>query len=160
MYSKEEAKKLRLEFWENFGRRCEGHPLLRYKNKKWMLHRTKIKGVALRFDVGRKDAMVMIELNHKNEEKRLHAFEVLEKYKPIIEDGLNSQLQWEFFYQREDSNQEVCRIFTTLENANIFNKNDWPRIFDFFIQNMSKLENNFLQIRDLLKEEIDGQNQY
>jgi hypothetical protein len=84
------------------------------------LHRTKIKGVALRFDAGRRFAVVMIELNHKNEDKRLHAYEVLEKYKLIIGKGFNNGLHWEFYHQREESNQEVCRIFTTLENVDLF----------------------------------------
>lgn len=155
MYSREEAKKLRLEFWEQFGRRCEAHPLLRHKRKKWMLHRTKIKGVVLRFEAGRENAMVMLELNHKNENKRLKAFEILERYKPILEDGFDEGLIWEFYHQREDSGQEVCRIFTTLESVDLHRQNQWPDIFNFFIENMVKLEENFLQIRDVLKEELN-----
>jgi len=154
MYSKEEAKKLRLEFWEQFGRRCEAHPLLRHKSKKWLLHRTKIKGVALRFEVGRKNAMVMLELNHKNEDKRLKAYEILEKYKPVIEEGFFESLIWEFYHQREDGGQEVCRIFTELENVDLHRQKCWPDIFNFFIENMVTLEENFLQIRDMLKEEL------
>ncbi|MFW6277131.1 MAG: DUF4268 domain-containing protein [Prolixibacteraceae bacterium] len=157
MYSKEEAKKLRLEFWEQFGRRCEAHPLLRHKRKKWMLHRTKIKGVALRFETGRENAMVMIELNHKNEDKRLKAFEILERYKPVLEEGFPKGMEWEFYHQREDSRQEVCRIYTTLEKVDLHRQHHWPDIFNFFIENMVQLEKNFLQIRDLLKEEL---NQY
>jgi len=29
-------------------------------------------------------------------------------------------------------------------------------IFNFFIENMARLEENFLQIRDILKEELDS----
>ena len=157
MYSREEAKKLRLEFWEQFGRRCEAHPLLRHKQKKWMLHRTKIKGVALRFEVGREDAKTMIELNHKNENKRLKAFEILERYKVVIEEGFPHGLEWEFYYQRDDSGQEVCRIYTALERVDLHRQEHWPAIFNFLIENMVQLEENFLQIRDLLKDEL---NQY
>lgn len=155
MYSREEAKKIRLEFWEQFGRRCEAHPMLRSKPKKWMLHRTKIKGIALRFDVGRKNAAVMLELNHKNENKRLKAFEILELFKLIVEDGFENGLTWEFYHQREDSGQEVCRIFTELESVDLHRQKQWPEIFNFFIENMVKLEDNFLQIRDVLKEELN-----
>jgi hypothetical protein len=155
MYSREEAKKLRLEFWEQFGRRCEAHPMLRNKSKKWILHRTKIKGIALRFDAGRKNAAVMLELNHKNENKRLKAFEILEQYKLIIEEGFKNGLNWEFYHQREDSGQEVCRIYTELEGVDLHRQKQWPEIFNFFIENMIKLEENFLQIRDVLKEELN-----
>ena len=154
MYSQEEAKKLRLEFWEQFGKRCEIHPLLRERRKKWMLHRTKIQGVALRFEASRTDAKVMLELSHKNEDKRLKAFEILENYKVVIEDGFSEGLIWEFFHQREDSGQEVCRIYTILNNVNYHRRTDWPGIYNFFIENMLRLEENFLMVRDVLKEEV------
>jgi len=156
MYSKEEAKKIRLQFWEQFGKRCEIHPLLSERRKKWMLHRTKIPGVALRFEAGRSNAKVMLELSHRNEDKRLKAFEILQNYKVILEEGFADGLIWEFFHERADSRQEVARIFTVLPNVNLFRQNQWPDIFNFFIENMARLEENFLQIRDILKEELEN----
>ena len=123
MYSKEEKKKLTIYFWELFKRRCAVHPDLQFKKKKWILHRTKIKGVALRFDVGRKDAKVILELHNRSEKLRLKAFEVLERYKVIMEEGFENGLTWEFYYQRPDSGQEVCRIYTTLENVDLHRQN-------------------------------------
>lgn len=81
MYSKEEAKKLRLEFWELFGKQCEVHPQLQNRKRKWLMHRTKIKGVALRFEAGRENAKVILELSHRNEELRLKAYKIPERYK-------------------------------------------------------------------------------
>lgn len=155
MYSKEEAKKIRLQFWEQFGKRCEIHPLLSERRKKWMLHRTKISGVALRFEADRSDAKVILELSQRNEDKRLKTFEILQNYRVIIEDGFTDGLIWEFFHEREDSGQEVARIYNVLPNVNLFRQNQWPDIFNFFIENMARLEENFLQIRDILKEELD-----
>ena len=154
MYSKEERKKLVSEFWEMFSMRCEIHPLLKFKKKKWIMHRTKINGVALRFDVGRQNVQVMIELYNRSENKRLQAFEILERYKAIIEEGFENGLNWEFYFIKEESQQEVCRIYTALENVNFYNKNKWPEIFNFFIENMLKLEKNFLSVRDVLQEEM------
>jgi len=154
MYSKEELKKLRLDFWEQFGKRCEVHPVLRYRKKKWVLHRTKIKGVAMRFDVGREDAKVILELGNRNENLRLKAYEFLERYKIVIEDGFADGLTWEFFHEREDSGAEVCRIYAQLPNVDFHRQNQWPDIFNFYIENMLKLEANFMEIRDLLQEEL------
>lgn len=154
MYSKEEAKKIRLQFWDQFGKRCEVHPLLANRQKKWMLHRTKIKGVALRFEADRMNAKVILELNHRNEDKRLKAFEILQSYKVILEEGFPDGLIWEFFCEREDSGQEVCRIYTVLPRVNLYRQNQWPDIFNFFAENMIRMEENFMQIRDILKEEL------
>ena len=61
MYSIEEKKKLTIDFWNLFKKRCAVHPELKSRKKNFILHRTKIKGVALRFDVGRKDAKVILD---------------------------------------------------------------------------------------------------
>ena len=154
MYSKEELRQLKIDFWQLFDKRCSVHPELKYRKRKWVLHKTKIKGVALRFDVSREDAMVILELGNKNENKRLKAYEFLERYKPVIEDGFEEGLQWEFFHEREDSGAEVCRIFTRKEGVDFHRQNQWPDIYNFFIENMLKLERNFLEVRDLLQEEL------
>ncbi|MEZ5107194.1 MAG: DUF4268 domain-containing protein [Draconibacterium sp.] len=156
MYSKEEIKKLHLDFWELFRKRCEVHPELQHKKKKFMLHRTKIRGVAFRFEANRNNAKVMLEIHHRSEDTRLKAFEIIERYKVIMEEGFENGLTWEFYHQREDSGQEVCRIFTTLENVDIHRQNQWPDIYNFFIENMLRLEENFAQISDIVREELQG----
>ena len=158
MYSREELKQLNINFWEKFGKYCEVHPLLRHKNRKWVLHRTKIKDLAFQFDVNRKDAKVILELGSRNENLRLKAFEILEKYKVIIEEGFEDGLIWEFFHEREDSRKQVCRIYTCLDDVDFHRQNQWPDIYNFFIENMTKLEDNFMLIRDLLREELKDNN--
>ena len=118
------------------------------------MHRTKIKGVALRFDIGRKDAKVILELNNRSEKLRLKAFEILERYKAVVEEGFENGLTWEFYFERPDSGQEVCRIYTTLENIDIHRQIQWPDIYNFFIDNMMRLEENFLLVRDILEIEL------
>lgn len=156
MYSKEEIKKLRLSFWELFGKRCEAHPELQYRKRKWMLHRTKIKDIALRFEVSREDAKVILELGSKSENLRFKAYEFLEKYKVVLEEGFENGLIWEFYHEREDSGKEICRIYAQLDGVDFHRQNQWPDIFNFYIENMLKLETNFLEIRDLLQEELKG----
>lgn len=154
MYSKEELKQLNIDFWQLFSKRCNAHPELKFRKKKWLLHKTKIKGVALRFEVNRKNAKVILELGNRNEKIRLKAYEILEKYKPILEAGFNNGLIWEFYHEREDSGAEVCRIYCQLEGVDFHRQNQWPEIFNFFVENMLKLETNFLEIRELLQDEL------
>ena len=120
----------------------------------WILHHTKISNVALKFDVGRENAQVMIEISHRNENRRLQIFEILEKYKLILEEGFPNGLHWDFYYQREDSGQEVCRIYSILENVDFHRQSQWPDIYNFFINDMLILERNFIEIRDIVKEEV------
>lgn len=154
MYSKDEIKKLRLSFWEMFGKRCEIHPELKYRKRKWMLHRTRIKGIAMRFDVSRKDAEVILELSNRSENLRLKAYEFLDQYKVVLEEGFENGLIWEFFHEREDSGKQICKIYTKLENVDFHRQDQWPDIHNFYIDNMLKLENNFIEIKDLLDEKL------
>jgi len=153
MYSREEAKKLRKDFWILFGKRCEIVPELQYRKKKWMLYDTKISGVDLKFDIDRFEAWVMIEVNAKDEDRRLEIFETLQKYRIILEEGFENGLEWELCYTRE-LGEEVCRIYVMQDGFDIHRQNQWPDIYNFFIENMLKLEQNFLEIRDLLQEEL------
>lgn len=154
MYSKEEAKKLRIDFWQMFGKRCEVHPELQYRKRKWLLHRTKIKDVALRFDINREDAKVILELSSRSERLRFKAYEFLEQYKVVLEKGFSDGLIWEFYHEREDSGKEICRIYTQLTDVDLHRQNQWPDIYNFYIENMLKLETNFIELRDLLQEEM------
>lgn len=153
MYSKEEAKQLRKKFWTLFGERCKVVPELKGKKKKWVLYDTKISGLDLKFDVDRDTVRVMIEVNHRNENRRLEIYEKLEKYRLILEEGFAGGLQWDFLFTRE-SGAEVCCIFIEGTGFDIHRQNQWPDIYNFMIENMLKLESNFMDIRDLLKEEL------
>ncbi|WP_372775891.1 DUF4268 domain-containing protein [Mangrovibacterium sp.] len=153
MYTREEAKQLRKNFWMMFGKRCEIIPQLLHRKKKWILYDTKIGGLDLKFDIDRFEAWVMIEVNAKSEDRRLQIFELLEKYKVILEEGFENGLQWEICYTREHG-EEVCRIFVLQEGFDLHRQNQWADIYNFFIDNMLVLERNFLDIRDVLQEEL------
>jgi hypothetical protein len=145
MYSKEEIKELRLKFWNGFKKT---HP------KKWLFNKTQVNGLVFRFDVDRENAWVILELQHKNEDRRLKIFEILERYKRVLEEGFSEGLVWEFFHEREDNGQEVCRIYTRLGEVDWHRQQQWPEIYDFFFRNMFQLEENFLMIKEVLKEEL------
>jgi hypothetical protein len=153
MYSKEEAKILRKEFWIVFARRCEIVPELRYKKKKWVLYDTGMSGIDLKFDVSRTEALVMIEVNSRKEERRLEIFETLLKYRKFIEDGFSQPLDWDICHVREGG-QEVCRISVVMKDVDFHRQNQWPDIFNFFIQNMLILESNLMDLKDILEAEL------
>jgi hypothetical protein len=154
MYSKDEIKELYLKFWQNFKIYCETQPVLNFKKKRWILNETQIRGVALRFELDRESAKVILEMQHKHEDRRLKTYEILERYKVVLEEGFENGLIWEFYYQREDNAQEVCRIFTKLENVDWHRQNQWTAIYDFFIKNMLQMEENFLMVKEVVKEEL------
>jgi hypothetical protein len=153
MYSKDETKILRKEFWIVFARRCEIVQELKHKKKKWVLYDTGLRGIDLKFEVTRKEALVMIEINSQEESRRLEIFETIQKYRLMLEDGFTVPLTWDFCFVR-DSGQEVCRIYTALPNVDFHQQVQWPSIFNFYIDNMLLLENNLMEIKDGLDAEL------
>jgi len=155
MYSKEQEKELKLEFWRKLSNRTKKLPGQRGRAKEWIGDKTGIKGVDLRFDVGRKKVIVALEINHKQEGKRLDLFEKLEATKKIFEDLYGESLTWDFTYEKA-SGQEVCRVYQEM-NGDYLISSQWPAIFSFMINKMLKMEKAFIEVADFLKYDELGQ---
>jgi len=152
MYSKEEAKKLKTDFWTLFGARSK-YALSMEGRTHWIMYQTSIPGLELKFDVSQHNVKTMIELNSKNEDTRLRYFEVLQQYRLMLEQDFDTPFVWDFVCTTSSGN-DVCRIYTELVDVDTHKKEDWPTIFDFMTSTMVRLENNFIEIWDVLKEEL------
>ncbi len=148
MYSKEEVKALKEEFWGKLENRTRRLPGQKGRKRFWIFDKTGIKGLDLRFDVGREKIIVALEINHPNEERRLGLFERLEAAKGLFEDKFGEPMKWDFFYTKENG-LEVCRVFVE-EPGDIHDRESWPRIFTFMIDRMMRLEAAFLEVKDYL----------
>lgn len=149
MFSKEEAKALRLEFWQKLGNRTRRLPGQKGRKRLWIADNTGIKGLDLRFDVGREKIIVALEINIKNEEKRLALYEKLEAAKSLFEAQFGEPMIWDFAYVR-DNGREVCRVYVE-QPGDMYIKETWPEIHKFMIDRMIRLEKAFLEVKDYLK---------
>lgn len=151
MYSKDELKKLKIEFWESFAAYCEVQPYLRRRRKMWTLYNTKVKGVELKFDANRKGAYVILEVNHRQEEERLEMYERLTWYKETLEKDFPDGLIWDCCFVRETGNK-VARIYVAKEGLDLHRREHWGDFFSFMARQMYLLERNFMSIAEYLRE--------
>ena len=151
MYSKDELKNLKLEFWESFAAFCEVQPYLRGRKKTWVLYDTKVKGVELKFDATREGAFVILEVNHRSEEARLEMFERLTWYKDTLEMDFPEGLTWDICFVRATGKQ-VARIYTAKSGIDFHRRQDWGEFFSFMASQMYLLERNFMSIAEYLRE--------
>jgi len=142
MFSKEEAKLIKQEFWTTFAKEFP---------KKWILYNTKIKDFVLKFEVNNKKATVGIEISSTNDDLKLIYFQKIESLKSILEEEYVKNCVFDFNYTLE-SGKNIAKIYTTLENISINNKNSWPQIFHFFDENMTFFENFFLEYEDYIRD--------
>lgn len=142
MFSKAEMQQMKREFWIAF---AEAYP------RKWLLYDTKIKDFSLKFDADRRKAMVMIEIGHRDEEKRRLYYEKLESLQTILQEEYWPDAVFDPAVHLE-TGKEVARVYVTLEGVGISNRSSWPAIFDFFHDRMAALEMFFYEFEDFIKD--------
>lgn len=142
MYSREEAKQIRQQFWTMFGKRYD---------RKWLLYNTKIKDFALKFSFEHKKAFVSIDITHDDELLRAYYYDKLLSLKSILKDEVSQDLIFEENYYLE-SGKEISRVYVQLDKVKIQKQTDWPAVYEFFYENMDKLERFFLDYKDFIKD--------
>ncbi len=142
MYSKEEALRIKKDFWIAF---AEAYP------RKWLLYDTKIKDVTFKFFVDNKKAQVLLDIEPKDEKKRKIYYEKIESLKTILhEDYLPEAIFERNFYL--ESGKVISRIWVEKTGVSLNNKNNWEAIFDFFNETMSQFEYFFYENEDYIKD--------
>ena len=150
MFSKEVAKQLREEFWDQFLTISKRRRLRKRLPGDWILGQTGVKALNLKFHVDRKVAQVGIDLETRNMDKRFELYEKLESVKKILEATMGGPLTWELDYLRENG-KSVSRIYLELEGVDVYESSTWPLAHEFMYRKMMKLEEFYREYRDYFK---------
>ncbi|HLT33246.1 MAG TPA: DUF4268 domain-containing protein [Aquaticitalea sp.] len=140
MFSKEESRKLREEFWTSFGKSFP---------RKWILYDTKIKGFSFKFHFDTNVALVAMDLED-DLENRIIYWEKLQSLKSILKTEYLPKTIFEDTYILTNG-KEISRIYVPLYmKVSIHNKNTWRDVMVFFNETMDKFEAFFEDYRDFL----------
>lgn len=134
MYSKEEAKTLRKDFWTSFGVYMKKYNKVYHQKIRWVNYNTKCKDIYFRLEATKKKAYFSIDLQHRDESMRELFYEQFQELQMVIKDTFKYELTW--LNDHESPFGNSSRIYTELENISVFNKNDWSEIFQFLEQNI------------------------
>lgn len=141
MFSKEESRLLREDFWTSFGKSFP---------RKWIRYDTKLKGLSFKFHFDNKTAFVVLDLED-DLELRINHWEKLEALKSIL---LDEYLP-EAIYHEEyllDNKKEISRILVPLDQkVSIHNKNTWRDVMEFFNVHMALFEDFFMEYKDVIE---------
>ena len=142
MFSREESKKIRQEFWTSFGK---NYP------RKWLLYNTRIKDFSLKFTFTRRIAEASIDLDATDEIMRLYYFEKLKSLESILKEEFLPDAVFAEAYELENG-KFISRVYVTREGVNIHNKKDWPEVQEWLAEKMEALENFFVEYRDFVEQ--------
>lgn len=149
MWSKEEVKQLRVDFWSGFKRYCSRNRIYR----KWVLTGVKIKSTQLKFYADEEKALVMFQIDHRSDFRRYEVYECFQPYRKLMAADCGEDLHWEEDYLGLGE-RPVSAIFFELRDVNMYRKEDWERIYKFFAEKMPLLEEAYWEYRDLITERI------
>ncbi|WP_282136191.1 DUF4268 domain-containing protein [Seonamhaeicola maritimus] len=141
MFSKEESRILRQEFWTSFGKSFP---------RKWILYDTKLKGFSFKFHFDTKKALVALDLED-DLEHRIKYWEKLTALKSILLDDFLPDAIFNEEYILENY-KEISRIYIPLEQkVSIHNKNSWQVVMEFFNKKMSLFEAFFEEYKEVIE---------
>ena len=132
MFSKEVSKKLRQDFWISFGK---SYP------RKWTLYNTKVKGLSLKFYFDTRRAIVAMDIESEDLERRIELWDKVSSLKNIL---LNDYLSTAIFDDSFilENQKEISRVYVVLNAVSIHNKgllatnNDLPKYYNDAIRNV------------------------
>tara|TARA_R110002073_G_scaffold325707_2_gene505017 strand:+ start:523 stop:951 length:429 start_codon:yes stop_codon:yes gene_type:complete len=141
MFSKENSRLIRQEFWTSFGKSFP---------RKWILYNTKIKGLSFKFYFDTKKAFIALDLED-NLENRINCWEKLTALKNILLDNYLPDAIYKEEYYLENG-KEISRIYVPLnQKVSIHNKNTWQDTMAFFSEKMTPFEAFFEEYKEVIK---------
>lgn len=139
MFSKEEEKQLRIDFWGGLNGELEKQRGLHGNKVNWMNFNTKIKPVYFRMEADGRGARLCIDLQFNDDGIRELFYEQFTEFESILTKSFGEDLLW--YPEFEHSNgKTVSRIAIEKSNVNLFKREDWPEMQRFLKSNFIKLE--------------------
>jgi len=146
MYSKEQASKLKTQFWTNFGQYMKPIPGASGTPVNWINYKTGIKNIRFKMDADTAKAFIAIEITHPQEEERLNCYHQFTALKKLLESTTAFAWQWNETIQT--NHQTISSISQELNHVNIFNQADWPTIISFLKPRIVALDEFWEMVKD------------
>ena len=132
MYSKEEAKRLKEQFWTNFGQFMALVPDDDGLKTNWVNYKTGIKHLYFRMETDNKTAEIYIEISHPDDGIRELLFAQFQEYRNVLHAELEEEWIWDEVYY-DIYGKKSARIGIALDKkVSVFKEEDWPELIGFF----------------------------
>lgn len=151
MFSREEAARLRQQFWISFGQYmkpilgAEGLPV------NWVNYKTGVKQVFFRMDAEKKSASIAIEIAHPDAGLRELFFEQFQEFKLLLEGVLDEQWDWQLS-TTNSYDKQVARIERVLPNVSVYNQQQWPAIIAFLKPRIIALDEFWTDVKPVFED--------
>ncbi|MBI5696429.1 MAG: DUF4268 domain-containing protein [Nitrospirae bacterium] len=132
----------RLEFWNALFKvmnaKSEMFRNVSPSKSNWIVTGAGVSGVGLTFVISHSFARTELYMARPSKEDNKLIFDELKKHESEIEAAFGDKLEWE----RLDD-KKASRIKFELKGVDVFNKDDWPKMVDFMVDGMIRMEKAF-----------------
>lgn len=146
MYSKQEAARLKQEFWTSFGQYLAPIQSAEGEKVNWVNYKTGEKNIHFRMEASNRRAVIAIELTHKDPGVQQLYFEQFQQLKRFFDESLDEPWQWQL-HTVDEHGRTVSRIVKEEEGLSVFQKEDWPQLIRFFKQRIIALDAFWSQVK-------------
>lgn len=138
MFSKEEMKELRIDFWDRLERQMEKMRNPHGSKVNWMNYNTGIRHLYFRMEADEKGARLCIDLQFPDASIRSLYYEQFLEFQQVLNTKFK-ELQWHLEWKHWNGKQ-ISRITTELGACDLRNESDWDKMHLFLKLNFAKLD--------------------
>lgn len=149
MYSKEETKQIKQEFWTAFGIVMKPHFSTSGFKINWINYKTGVRNISFKMEASNKQVSISIKLDHKDEGIRDLYYEQFIEFKTLLHTILEEE--WEWNRVAYDLYSRECSSISIAEKGNIFDKDQWQDMFAFLKQRMIRLDAFWDDAKEIFK---------
>lgn len=152
MFSREEAHKLKEEFWTRFGKRMKKHVSAETEsNINWINYKTSVKNINFRMEANNKFSSLTIEITHKDTTMRDIFYEQFTEMRNYFHDTLREEWVWNE-HDFDKFGNPIASISTRLDGYNVMIKDNWNRLYQFFEPRMVRLDTFWCDAKETFKD--------
>jgi len=151
MYGKEEAYELRKLFWTSFGKYMKRHKSADYSKVNWMNYKTGVKDLYFRLEADKRTANICVDLQMPDADIREIYYAQFKEVKSVFHDLTGAEWDWNENYTN-DYNVTLTRLSIGIENVNMYNKDSWQTIFEFYEKYLIGMDEFWIEFKDLFKQ--------
>ncbi len=131
MFSREEASRLKEEFWTAFGKYMSPVPSAEGVKINWVNYHTRLKDVYFRMNTDKRSAMIAISIEHRDLLMQELFYEQFLPFKNILHEIMGEMWIWQLHHETDDG-KVISRIYKQIVGVSVFNKEQWPDLISFF----------------------------
>lgn len=149
MFSKEELKQLKTDFWQRFKTKMQDIRSSNGRKMNWLAYPSEVRDMYIRVDADGKGARLTFDIQGKDEGVRAILWEQLGELKAVLEQEMGTSGVW----IENASTMHVAqfnRIVWERDDINLFNPEDHEEIMNFLGERLISFDRFYQEFKDIL----------